>query len=247
MTIETVSANSNPSINTDNVIANLSAVQERIAAAAARSGRSADDVMLVAVSKTKPFALIQTLYEAGHRDFGENRAEEALEKVDLGQDAGMDEIRWHFIGSVQSRKSSQVTGPFALLHSVDRMKLANRLSRDAVEADCVLSILLQANVSGEESKHGFTPDELKAQLPQLAELPNLSVRGLMTMAPFYAEAEATRPVFRGLRELRDELVHLYPQVELPDLSMGMTNDFEVAVEEGATIVRVGSAIFGSRE
>lgn len=251
MITDTISASSESHSDSIDVVANLAAVRAQIDEITVRSGRNPAEVTLVAVSKTKPFELIQQLYEAGQRDFGENRVEEALQKVEQAKAAGMDQIRWHFIGSVQSRKSSQVTGPFELLHSVDRVKLANRLSRDALsrdvnEADCVLSVLLQANVSGEESKQGFTPDELNAQLPELAALPNLSICGLMTMAPFYAEAEATRPVFRELRELRDALVEQYPEIELPELSMGMTNDFTVAIEEGATIVRVGSAIFGAR-
>ncbi|MEM7129949.1 MAG: YggS family pyridoxal phosphate-dependent enzyme [Chloroflexota bacterium] len=236
---------------TVDVVANLGKIKEKVEAAAQRSGRSADAVTLVAVSKTKPFELVQQLYGAGHRDFGENRTEEALGKVDQSKSAAMDEIRWHMIGSIQSRKSSQVTGPFTLLHSVDRKKLAARLSRDASEADYVLSVLIQVNVSGEESKHGFTPAQIKAELPELAMLPNLQIHGLMTMAPFVDDAEETRPVFRNLRELRDELADLYPPADYPSaplehLSMGMTNDFGVAIEEGATIVRIGSAIFGER-
>lgn len=228
------------------IVANLEKIQERIAEAARRSGREADAVTLVAVSKTKPFEMIRILYDAGHRDFGENRVEEALQKVEEGSAEGMDDIRWHMIGTVQSRKSSQCVGPFVFVHSVDRMKLATRLSRDAVAADLVLSVLLQVNISGEGSKHGFTRSEIQRQLPELANLPNFQIRGLMTMAPLEEDVEETRPVFSRLRDLRDDLKKLYPTLNLDHLSMGMTNDFEVAIEEGSTMVRIGSAIFGER-
>lgn len=231
----------------NDIAANLQRVQARIAQAAERADRDPADVTLVAVSKTKPFSLIEEALRAGQLDFGENRFEEAWEKVERSEELGLTDIRWHFIGSIQSRKTSQAVGPFALVHSVDRMKIATRLNRDAEAANCVQSILLQANVSGEESKHGFAPDQLLQLAPQLLELANLRIEGLMTMAPFYDDAEETRPVFRALRELRDRLVAAHPALELPHLSMGMTNDFEVAIEEGATIVRIGSAIFGARD
>ena len=230
---------------------NLTQVRLRIAAAAARAGRDPGEVTLVAVSKTKPMSLIAQAWNAGQTVFGENRFEDALGKVAEGKALGWDGIEWHFIGSIQSRKTAQAVGPFALVHSVDRLKVAERLSRDAVgnfEADnYVLSVLLQANVSGEESKHGFTDTELMQNLPAIAALPGINIQGLMTMAPFTATAEETRPVFRALRLLRDELTAEYPTIPLPHLSMGMTNDFEVAIEEGATIVRIGSAIFGERD
>jgi pyridoxal phosphate enzyme (YggS family) len=133
-----------------------------------------------------------------------------------------------------------------VVHSIDRVKIADRLSRDAMQAGCVLSVLLEVNVSGEASKHGFTPAELREAAPHLLALPGVQIEGLMTMAPLEAAAEATRPVFRALRELRDELAQRYPGNNWRQLSMGMTNDFEVAIEEGATLVRIGSAIFGER-
>jgi pyridoxal phosphate enzyme (YggS family) len=201
---------------------------------------------LVAVSKTHPIEAIATAYGLGQRDFGENRVEELWPKVEAAKALGLDEIRWHLIGTIQSRKSADAIGPFALIHSVDRLKLANRLERDAAAAGTVMDVLLEVNVSGEESKHGFSPDEVLAALPELLSYQAVRVRGLMTMAPFIDDAEQTRPVFRQLRQLR-ERVKEEAGVAWPELSMGMTNDFEVAVEEGATLVRVGSAIFGARQ
>jgi len=228
------------------ISANLTQIRTRINEAARRTGRSGDDVTLVAVSKTKPIELIRTAYEVGQRDFGENRLEELWEKVEAANALGLTGIRWHLIGTIQSRKSSQAVGPFTLLHAVDRLKIAQRLSRDAEAAGCVLSILLEVNVSGEASKQGFSPDEVRHTATDLLALPALQVAGLMTVAPLVDDAATTRPVFRALRMLRDELRTTHPAGDWSQLSMGMTNDFEVAVEEGATLVRVGSAIFGSR-
>jgi pyridoxal phosphate enzyme (YggS family) len=224
----------------------LAAVRQRIAVAAQRAGREPAEITLVAVSKTKPIEAIQAAYAAGQRDFGENRVEELWEKVHQAQALGLTDIRWHLIGTIQSRKTSQAVGPFVLIHSVDRIKIAERLSRDAQAAGCVLSVLLEVNVSGEASKHGFTVDELRQQALDLAALPGLQIRGLMTMAPLVEDPAAARPVFAGLRALRDELRASHPHLAWSELSMGMTNDFEVAIEEGATLVRIGSAIFGER-
>jgi hypothetical protein len=231
----------------EHVAENLQHVRQRMGEAALRAGRNPHEVTLVAVSKTKPLSLIEAALKAGQRDFGENRFEEALAKVEESQERDLTGIIWHFVGTIQSRKTTQAVGPFALVHSVDRLKIANRLHRDAETLDDVLSVLLQVNVSGEESKHGFAPDELMRIMPQLAELTGLRIQGLMTMAPLVANPEETRPIFRRLRELRDRLSDAHPQFTLPHLSMGMTNDFEVAIEEGATIVRIGSAIFGERD
>ena len=225
--------------------ANLAEVRQRMAAAAQRAGRDPSDVALVAVSKTKPMWMIEAALAAGQVDFGENRLEEAWEKIEEAEAKGQT-IRWHMIGPIQSRKSKQAVGPFVLLHAVDRIKIARRLSRDAESAGNVLSLLLEVNVSGEESKHGFHPDELRAGVGELATLPGIRIEGLMTMAPFVSDESQIRPVFRGLRVLQDELVETAPSVNWRHLSMGMTNDYEIAIEEGATIVRVGSAIFGAR-
>jgi len=231
----------------EQIAANLAQVHQRMDDAAVRSDRDPADVTLVAVSKTKPFDFIQAALTAGQRDFGENRFEEMWAKVGRGRTLGLeDQIRWHFIGSIQSRKTSQAIGPFVLIHSVDRLKIANRLSRDAEAAGCVLSLLLEVNVSGEASKHGFAPDELLAAMPDLLQLPGVNIQGLMTMAPFVDDEKVLRPVFRKTRELQDRIRDAHPEVKMPHLSMGMSNDFEIAIEEGATIVRVGSAIFGAR-
>ena len=176
-----------------------------MAVAAQRAGRDPSDVALVAVSKTKPMWMIQAALAAGQVDFGENRLAEAWQKIEESKANGLEAIRWHFIGTIQSRKTNQAVGPFVLLHSVDRLKIARRLSRDAEAANCVLPVLLEVNVSGEESKHGFRPDELRASAGELADLPGIRIEGLMTMAPFVADEARIRPVFRGLRKLRDEM------------------------------------------
>ncbi len=217
-----------------------------MATAAERSGRHPEDVRLVAVSKTYPLADIAAALAAGQHDFGENRLEELWPKVAAAQTEGLEAIRWHMIGTIQSRKTGDAVGPLALIHAVDRVKIAQRLSRDARTAGCVLDVLLEVNVSGEASKHGFTPADLLEAAADLLALPGIRIHGLMTMAPFEAVPEATRPVFRALRQLRDELATRFPHGDWCELSMGMTNDFEIAIEEGATIVRIGSAIFGAR-
>lgn len=225
---------------------NLNDIRQRIADAARRSGRTPENVTLVAVSKTHPFDAIQAAIAAGQHDFGENRFEELWPKIVSAEDAKLtQQIRWHFIGQVQGRKTDQVIGPIALVHSVDRAKIAQRISSDAQKASTIVPILLEVNISGEASKHGFAPDEVRAAWTEIAHMPGIQVRGLMTMAPIVPDSEETRSIFRGLRALRDELSALH-RAELPYLSMGMTNDFEVAIEEGATHVRIGTAIFGSR-
>ena len=223
-----------------------------MAAAARRVQRSPDEITLVAVSKTMPLALIAEAAQAGQVDFGENRLEELSEKVDAAAEARLGTIRWHAIGTIQSRKTKLALGPIALIHAVDRPKIAQRLSRQAAEVGRTPAVLLEVNVSGEASKHGFSPASLMAALPELLQLPALRYCGLMTMAPFVADPEEARPFFRDLRCLMEDIRRAYPSAEHPQatwahLSMGMTADFEVAIEEGATIVRVGTAIFGHRE
>lgn len=242
---------------------NLRQVRARMAEAAQRAQRSPDETTLVAVSKTKPLALIAETAAAGQVDFGENRVEELWEKAEAAAAAGLDQIRWHAIGTIQSRKAKLALGPPAvesqpgkgaicLIHAVDRPKIAQRLSRLAADNDQQLDVLLEVNVSGEASKHGFSPASLVDALPALLNLPALRYCGLMTMAPYVHDAEEVRPLFRELRILLEELRHAFPPAQFPrvawkHLSMGMTSDFEVAIEEGATIVRVGTAIFGHRE
>lgn len=220
----------------------LETVRDRIARAAERAGRSPDAVTLIAVSKTVPPPRVYAAYLGGVRDFGENRVEEALPK----QPALPDDAVWHMIGHIQSRKARDVVGHFALTHSVDTVRLAETLQRRAEASDVQVPILLEVNVAGEASKDGFAPDALLAALTAVSGLSRLTVRGLMTIAPIAANHEDVRWVFRALRELREQAAAAFPSLGLDHLSMGMTDDFEVAIEEGATLVRVGRALFGER-
>lgn len=227
----------------------IAIVQERIAAAARRAGRRPEEITLVAVTKTQTAETVAAACAAGLRAFGENRVEEAIPKVRgvaalLGERAAG--ICWHMIGHLQSRKAADVFPWAAMVHSVDSVKLAARLSRFAVAAGQTLPILLEVNVAAEASKYGFAVAELAAGVEQIAALPGLQVQGLMTVAPIAADPEEVRPVFVGLRRLRDDLARRFPGLDWRHLSMGMTDDFEVAIEEGATIVRIGRAIFGER-
>lgn len=234
----------------DKLAENISKVKARIAEAAQRAGRDPAEITLVAVTKTQPVAVVKVAAAAGLVEFGENRIEEATPKI-----AALAPLRWHMIGQVQSRKAREVAqAGFGLVHSVDSLKLAERLSRFAVEGSRgPQAILLECNVSGEVSKAGVPVWEglarwetLLPDLEKIMELPGVSVQGLMTIAPRVPEADAARPFFRRLRELRDYLkIHL-PQGNWRELSMGMTDDFEAAIAEGATLVRVGRAIFGER-
>jgi PLP dependent protein len=226
---------------------NLAHVQDRIANAAAHANRDVSAITLVAVSKTHPCEALLAVYELGVRHFGENRVEEAATKLPAFRQAISDPtVVFHMIGHLQSRKVDDAVAMFDRVHSVDSVKLAQRLARFATKP---LPILLEVNVSGEESKYGFDGArraELFRAVEAIGQLPNLRLDGLMTMAPLVADPEQARPVFRALRELRDEIEARYSLIRLPHLSMGMTGDFEVAIEEGATLVRIGRAIFGER-
>lgn len=226
----------------DTLERNLRQVRERIAHAAERAGRAPSEITLVAVTKTLPVETIRLAYGLGLRDFGENRVEEALPKArQLPAD-----IRWHCIGHIQRRKARMAVELSHLVHSVDSVRLAQRLQRFCQELDRDLPILLEVNVSGEETKYGFRPEEVAAAVPAIAACDRLHIQGLMTMAPIVSDPEEARPYFRALRELRDALAAQFPNLAWQHLSMGMTGDFEVAVEEGATLVRIGQAIFGPR-
>jgi hypothetical protein len=219
---------------------NLAEVRRRIAAAAQRSGRDPAAVRLVAVSKTMPLELIRQAVAAGQRLFGENYLQEVQPKIEaLGQAAS-----WHFIGHLQSKKAKAVVALCELIHGVDRLKLAQALDAAAAQMGKVQDILMQVNLAEEATKSGVAPGAAPELLREIGRLPHLRLMGLMTMPPFLAP-EAVRPYLRALRELRDRLTDLSGQ-PLPELSMGMSGDFEVAIEEGATLVRVGTAIFGSR-
>lgn len=237
------------------IAARIQQVQEQITAACVRARRDPSGVTLVAVSKTHPAALVLAAAEAGLQHFGENRVEEAITKIPVANHEASTPLTWHMIGHVQSRKAKLVLPLFNLVHSVDSVKLAEKFSALALEQKRTLNILLEVNVSGEISKYGFEASDWArdaavreafwADVAQVIALPGIRLRGLMTMAPIVAEAEQTRPVFAGLAALRAALVEFFA-LELPELSMGMTDDYPVAVEEGATLVRVGRAIFGER-
>ena len=221
----------------------IAGVREHIADATRRAGRVADSVTIVGVSKTVGRATVDAAYAAGLRDFGENRVQDALEK--FAEDVPAD-LRLHMIGSLQTNKARQVVGKFALIHAVDRNELADELSRRAVGQGLIQPVLLQINIAREEQKHGCLPERAAELLEHTLGVPGLAVRGLMAMAPLTATAEEARPVFAGLRDLQAKLRDQYPAASLDALSMGMTNDYLVAIEEGATLVRVGRAIFAER-
>jgi pyridoxal phosphate enzyme (YggS family) len=222
---------------------NLEEVRGRIAAAARRAGRDPAQVRLVAVTKTVPLDRLKEALAAGQRLFGENYLQEAKDKIaTLGPGAG-----WHFVGHLQTNKARGAVALFDLIHSVDRLRLAQALNDAGAKIGKVQEILLQVNLAGEESKSGAAPEAVPDLVRQISRLPNLRLLGLMTMPPYFPDPEAARPFFQALRELRNLLVQ--PEAgggPLPELSMGMTGDFEVAVEEGATLIRVGTAIFGPR-
>lgn len=227
----------------------LEATQEKIARAAQSAGRDPASVRLLVVTKTHPAAHVGAAIQAGAKTLGENYAEEAVAKMEA---IGPASVEWHMIGHVQSRKAELVARHFDLLHSLDSLKLANRLDRFCAEAGRRLPVLLEINVSGEESKFGYPAwDEsqwpgLRDEVLQLAALSNLEIRGLMTMPPFADDAEESRPFFVRLRKVQEYLSNQVPAAAWDELSMGTSVDFSVAVEEGATLVRVGTAIMGTR-
>jgi len=211
----------------------LSAINE----ASRRSGRSPGEVTLIAVTKTVGIAEVRQAVSLGISDFGENRVQDAASKV-----GSMPAVRWHFIGHLQTNKAKDVLPAYHMIHSLDRLSLAEALQRCADRFDKTAEVLIQVNTSGEESKFGLEPDQLPGFLKKVSIFERINIRGLMTMAPFVKDPENTRSYFRKLRQLRDE--NISSGLELPELSMGMTNDFTVAIEEGATMVRIGSALFG---
>lgn len=217
------------------IAANAHDVRARIAAAAARAGRNPDAVRLIAVTKTFPAEVCLAALDAGLTDLGENRVQEGVAKTAALAEHDRAPV-WHLIGHLQTNKVKPALATFAMIHSVDSIDLAAAISR---RADAPISVLLEINVAAEPSKYGFSPDALPAAFDQIAAMPNLDVRGLMTVAPQSNNAERVRPIFRLLHGLAASL-------DLPELSMGMSGDYEVAVEEGATMVRIGSALFGPR-
>ena len=220
---------------------NLACVRKEIAHAAAKAGRAVDEIELVAITKTHPAEKVREAIEAGQNLFGESRAQEARAKIpELPS-----KVRWHFVGHLQKNKIRHALPLFELFHGVDSLALAQEMNRIAADEGMHPRVLLEVNVAGEGSKFGFAPDKLREQMEELLVLQRLSILGLMTIPPLVDKAEASRKYFVQLRELRDRLQTEF-HVDLPQLSMGMTQDFPVAVEEGATLVRVGTAIFGER-
>jgi hypothetical protein len=220
---------------------NLERVRDQIAQAAAKSGRSTNDVELVAITKTHAAEKVHEAIQARQSLFGESRVQEARSKIPELPSA----IRWHFVGHLQKNKIRHALPLFEMIHSIDSLALAQEVNRIAEEEGMHPRVLVEANVAGEGSKFGFAPDKLREQMEELLALPRLSVLGLMTIPPLSEEPEASRKYFVQLRELRDRLQTEF-RVDLAQLSMGMTQDFPIAVEEGATLVRVGTAIFGER-
>ena len=220
---------------------NLERVRAQIARAAAKSGRSADDVELVAITKTHPAEKVQEAIEAGQALFGESRVQEARAKIpELPSN-----IHWHFVGHLQKNKVRQALPLFEVIHSVDSLALAQDVNRIAEEEGLYPRVLLEVNLAGEGSKFGFAPDHLREQMEILLALPRLSIEGLMCIPPLAVESEDSRKFFVQVRKLRDSLEKKF-RMKLPQLSMGMTQDFPIGIEEGATLVRVGRAIFGER-
>ena len=221
----------------------LEEVRQNIRNACERSGRKVEDVTLIAVSKTKPVPMLQEAYDAGARDFGENKVQEILEKEpQLPSD-----IRWHMIGHLQKNKVRQVIDKAVLIHSVDTVGLEKKIKKEAVKRDLDVSILLEVNVAGEESKFGFAPEEVEEAAREIAKYPHVHIQGLMTIAPFVENSEENRGVFKKLYELYVDMKRKnIDNVTMNVLSMGMTGDYQTAIEEGATMVRVGTGIFGTR-
>ena len=213
---------------------NYEEVQKKITEACKRAGRNREEVTLIAVSKTKPVEMLSEIYDLGERNFGENKVQELTEKEEvLPKD-----IHWHMIGHLQRNKVKYIAGKVALIHSVDSLRLAKTISEEAVKHNCEIPILIEVNVAGEESK----------LIEEIAKLPAIHVEGLMTIAPYVEDPEENRPVFRKLKELSvDIAAKNINNVRMAILSMGMTGDYEVAVEEGATLVRVGTGVFGERD
>jgi pyridoxal phosphate enzyme (YggS family) len=223
------------------IAANLQAVQQRIAAACARTGRDSNSVTLVTVSKGHPAEVVRAMADLGVSLFGENRVQEA--KIKIGQCPSR--LQWHLIGHLQSNKCRDAVHFFAMIQSVDSLALAREINKWAEKSAKTMPVLLEVNVAGESSKFGYSPENVLLELKEINALPKIEVHGLMTVAPWTPEAEKVRPVFRRLGELKSQCEEILG-APLPHLSMGMSGDFEVAVELGATIIRLGSAILGPR-
>lgn len=226
------------------VVENLKKVEEKIQRACERSGRSRSEVILIAVSKTKPIEMMQEAMETGVNIFGENKVQEIVKKeVELPKD-----VEWHLIGHLQRNKVRQIAGKVKRIHSVDSLRLAEQIQKEYEKIGEIADILLEVNVAREESKYGLMPEETEAVIREIANFPNIKVHGLMTIAPFVEDPEKNRIHFQNLRKLLVDInAKNIDNISMDELSMGMTGDYEVAIEEGATYIRVGTGIFGSRQ
>ena len=225
------------------VVENLAEVEKHVCEACERAGRSRDEVTLIAVSKTKPVSMIQELLPGGTRDFGENKVQELMEKYEVLPK----EIRWHLIGHLQRNKVKYIVDKAYLIHSVDSLRLAETISEESVKKGVTVPVLIEVNVAGEESKFGVSPEETEELVRAIAKLPAIQVKGLMTIAPYVENPEDNRVHFSKLKQLSVDIRNKnIDNVSMDVLSMGMTGDYQVAIEEGATMVRVGTGIFGER-
>ncbi|MCR5546389.1 MAG: YggS family pyridoxal phosphate-dependent enzyme [Lachnospiraceae bacterium] len=223
---------------------NLDTVEKRIQEACDRSGRKREEVTLIAVSKTKPVEVLKEAYDLGVRVFGENKVQE----LDVKIPEFSDDVAWHMIGHLQRNKVKYIAGKVALIHSVDSLRLAEEISKEGKKKDVVIPILIEVNAAGEESKFGVAPEETLSLVKEIAALENVQVKGLMTIAPYVVDSEENRPYFRKIKDLSVDIAkENIDNVSMDILSMGMTGDYEVAIEEGATMVRVGTGIFGERD
>ncbi len=223
---------------------NLQSVEERVRQACDRAGRKREEVQLIAVSKTKPAEMIREIYDEGIRDFGENHPQEIRDKVPVLPE----DIRWHMIGHLQKNKIKYIIERCCMVHSVDSLSLAEEIGKAAVKCGRLMPVLIEINIAGEETKNGISPEETETFIRQAARFPGIQIQGLMTIAPFTEDAQENRPVFREMKKLFVDIEGKnIDNVFMRHLSMGMTGDFEVAIEEGATMIRVGTAIFGARD
>lgn len=223
-------------------LSNLNSIQERIAAACARTGREPSSVTLLAVSKGQPPEAIRAAADAGLVLFGENKVQEAKAKIPLCSG----KLRWQMIGHLQSNKCRDAVQLFEMIQSVDSLALAQEINKQCDKAAKTMPILLEVNVAGESSKFGYAPEKILAELNEINALPKIEIHGLMTIAPWTSEPEKVRPFFQKLRELKTECEQILG-APLPEMSMGMSGDFEIAIEEGSTLVRIGTALFGPRQ
>jgi PLP dependent protein len=223
------------------VLDNYKDLLQKIEAAAKKVGRQSSEIKIIAVTKFAEDVSIKEAIKSGILDLGENRIQVALPKVSLFKDSP---VNWHFLGHIQTNKVKQVITNFALIHSVDSLKLARAIEKEAAQQNIKVNILIQVNISSEETKYGFTEEEVMPAVEEIKNMAHVQILGLMTMAPYYDDPELCRPVFRSLRTLKEEIEKRnIENVQMKYLSMGMTNDFDVAIQEGANLIRIGTALF----